>query len=88
MHLLEDHNHFVNLHKELHMVPPRVAADTWINDAACILHHIPFFIADNEMSILFLNEIQYMDKLPVPLLLELLLTLLNPLRMLNQLHWE
>jgi hypothetical protein len=88
MCLLENRDHFVNLREELHMVPPWVATNSWINDAACILHHIPFFIADNEMSILFLNEIQYMDKLPVPLLLELLLTLLNPLRMLNQLHWE
>jgi hypothetical protein len=57
MCLLENRDRFVNLREELHMVPPRVAADSWINDAAHILHHIPFFIADNETSVLFLNEI-------------------------------
>jgi hypothetical protein len=77
MHLLEDHNHFVNLHKELHMVPPRVAADTWINDAACILHNITLFIVDTEASVFFLNEVRYVDKPPAPLPLELLLTILN-----------
>ena len=88
MCLLKNRDCFVNLHEELHMVPPRVATDSWINDAARILHHIPFFIADNETSVLFLNEIRYMDKPPAPLLLELLLTLLNPSRTSNQLPWE
>ena len=88
MCLLENRDCFVNLHEELHMVPLWVTADSWINDAACILHHIPFFIVNNETFVLFLNEIQYMDKPPMPLLLELLLTLLNPLRMSNQLPWE
>src|SRR5216683_7598075 len=85
MCLFKDLDRFVNLHEELLMVPPRVAADTWINDVACILHHIPLFIADNESSIFFLNKIQDMDKPAAPLLHKLLLTQIwsSPSRMLN-----
>ena len=79
MCLLEDRDHFVNLHEELHVVPPWVTTDTWINDAACILHHITLLIVDTEVSIFFLNEVQYMDEPPAPLPLKLLLTILNPI---------
>jgi hypothetical protein len=57
MRLFKDLNRFVNLHEELLMVPPQVATNAWINDAARILHHIPLFIADNESSIFFLDKI-------------------------------
>jgi hypothetical protein len=57
MRLLGDHNRFVNLHKELCVVPPQVAADTWINDAVCILYNITLFIVDTKASIFFLNEV-------------------------------
>jgi hypothetical protein len=79
MRLLEDRNRFVNLHEELRVVPPRVAADTWINDAACILHNITLFIADTEASVFFLDEVRYVDEPPAPFPLELLLTILNPI---------
>jgi len=74
MRLFEDLNHFVDLHEELLMVPPWVTANTQINDAVCILYHIPLFIVDNESSVFFLNEVRDMDKLAAPLLHELLLT--------------
>jgi hypothetical protein len=61
------------------MVPPQVAADTWINDAVCILHNITLFIVDTKASIFFLNEVQYMDEPPMPLPLELFLTISNPI---------
>jgi hypothetical protein len=61
------------------MVPPWVAANTWINDAVCILHNIILFITDTKVSIFFLNEVQYVDEPPVPLPLELLLTISNPI---------
>jgi hypothetical protein len=90
MCLFKDLNHFVNLHEELLMVPPWVAANTWINDVVHILHHIPLFIVDNESSVFFLDEIQDMDKPAAPLLHELLLTQiwLSPSRMLNTLPWR
>ncbi len=71
-------NCFVNLHEELCMVPPRVSAHPWINNASHILHHISLFIVDNKTSVFFLNEIWHMDQSPAPLLLELLLSLLDP----------
>jgi len=83
MCLFEDLNHLINLHEELFMVPPWVTTHTGINDAVRILHHDPLFIADNESSILFLNKIQDMDKLAMPLLYEFLLIRLSSSRAFN-----
>jgi hypothetical protein len=37
MCLFKDLDYFVNLRKELLMVPPQVAADTWINEVVLSL---------------------------------------------------
>ena len=62
------------------MVPPWVAARAWIGNASCILHNGPILIADDEVTILFLDEVRNMNDPAMPLPHELLLTLLGPIQ--------
>ena len=57
VHLLKDFHSLIDLRKELHMIPPLVAACPQIHNIASILHHDAFLIVDDKTSILFLDEI-------------------------------
>jgi len=68
VHLLKNFYCLVDLCEELVMIPPFVAACTWICNAACVFHHNAFLIADNKTSIVFLNEIRDINESPLPFL--------------------
>jgi hypothetical protein len=57
VHLLEDFHGPIDLCKELHMIPPLVAAYPQIHNAVSVLYYNAFLIVDDKMSILFLDEI-------------------------------
>jgi hypothetical protein len=80
MRLFEDRNCFVNLHEELGMILPWVAACAWIGNATCIPYDGAIFIADDKATVLFLNEVQNINDSTMPLPYELLLTLLGSIQ--------
>src|SRR5216683_5166238 len=73
--LLENFYCLVDLHEELVMIPPFVAAHTQICNAMCVFHHDAFLIVDDKMSIVFLNEIRDMNESPSAFLHQFLLSI-------------
>jgi hypothetical protein len=57
MHLFKNCDRFVNLGKELHLIPSCIFLGPRICDAACIFHHITMLIMDDQLPILLLYEI-------------------------------
>ncbi len=55
------------------MIPPWITTCTWVCNAPCISHHVPFLITDDKTTVFFLNKIQNMDDLAPSLLHQFLL---------------
>ena len=71
--LLEIWYCIINLCKELCVIPLCITTCTWICDTPSIPYHDPILIMDNKSSILFLNKIQNVYDLTLPLFHQLLL---------------
>ena len=84
MCLLENRNCLVDLSQQLGMISPRIPSCSQIDNGSCILDNLPFLVADDKPSILFLDKIGDMDDVAMPLFLEDLFTWSAPFHTCEQ----